>query len=73
VTDTRNISNSKKGDMKNPINKKRADWRPFERPGESRYEKDSRGADVILAKQRDGRKTRLKNKKKNLALTPGFF
>jgi hypothetical protein len=49
--------------VKKSNNKKPRDF-PLERPGESLYEKESRWAEAILAKQRAVRKTAPKSKKK---------
>jgi hypothetical protein len=50
--------------MKKSADKNTGDWRPFEKLGESQYEKESREAEAILEKQRAGRKARLNTEKK---------
>jgi hypothetical protein len=60
--------------MKKSADKNTGDWRPFEKLGESQYEKESREAEAILEKQRAGRKARLNTEKKasrQSALTHG--
>jgi hypothetical protein len=49
--------------MKKPAKKLPQDWRPFDRPGESLYEKESCRDEAILAKQRAARKASAKRKK----------